>query len=88
MKFSEKWLREWANPDFDSLKLVECLTQAGLKVDAYTSFVDKFSGVIVGEVMFVRAHPDTNGSYLCQVSVSVEEEPLPIICDLKGIRQG
>ena len=88
MKFSEKWLREWANPDFDSLKLVECLTQAGLKVDAYTSFVDKFSGVIVGEVMFVRAHPDTNGSYLCQVSVSVEEEPLPIICDLQGIRQG
>ncbi|NQY51403.1 MAG: phenylalanine--tRNA ligase subunit beta [Piscirickettsiaceae bacterium] len=88
MKFSEKWLREWANPDFDSMNLVERLTRAGLNVDSYTSVVNQFSCVIVGEVIFVEAHPDTNGLYLCQVSVSDEEEPLSITCDLKGIRQG
>ena len=34
MKFSEKWLREWVNPDVDTATLIAQLTLAGLEVDA------------------------------------------------------
>ena len=33
MKFSENWLREWANPALDTEALVEQLSVSGLEVD-------------------------------------------------------
>ena len=33
MKFSEKWLREFVNPDISTNELVQQLTMAGLEVD-------------------------------------------------------
>ena len=33
MKFSEKWLREFVNPEVDTETLMHQLTMAGLEVD-------------------------------------------------------
>ncbi len=34
MRFSEKWLREWVNPQVSTEELAHQLTMAGLEVDA------------------------------------------------------
>ena len=36
MKFSEQWLREWANPSVDAQTLGDKLTSLGLELDAIT----------------------------------------------------
>jgi len=33
MRFNEAWLREWVNPDLDTLALANQLSMSGLEVD-------------------------------------------------------
>ena len=69
MKFSEKWLREWVNPELSSDELVAKLTLAGLEVDGTEPVAGAFSGVVVGQVVSVEPHPDADKLRLCQVNV-------------------
>lgn len=50
MKLSEKWLREWVNPNIDSETLCDQLTMLGLEVDGCEPVAGAFSGVVVGEI--------------------------------------
>jgi phenylalanyl-tRNA synthetase beta chain len=85
MKFSEKWLREWVNPALSSDALIEKLTQAGLEVDGTESVAGEFSGVLVGQVVSIEAHPDADKLQLCQVNVGVDEL-LSIVCGASNVR--
>lgn len=87
MKFSEKWLREWVNPAFDTETLVAKLTQAGLEVDAVTPVAGDFQGVFVGEVKSVKAHPDADKLRVCEVDVA-GEALLHIVCGAANVREG
>lgn len=86
MKFSEKWLREWVNPDIDSATLAEQLTQAGLEVDAIEPVAGDFTGVVVGQVVSVEAHPDADKLRCCEVDVA-GDELLSIVCGAANVRQ-
>ena len=87
MRFSEKWLREWVNPDLDSNTLVEKLTQAGLEVDAVEPVAGEFTGVVVGQVVSVESHPDADKLRCCKVDVA-SDELLSIVCGASNVRQG
>jgi phenylalanyl-tRNA synthetase beta chain len=86
MKFSEKWLREWVNPDIDSTTLAEQLTQAGLEVDAVEPVAGEFTGVVVGQVISVEPHPDADKLRCCKVDVA-GAELLSIVCGAANVRQ-
>lgn len=87
MQFSEAWLREFVNPALDTAALVEQITMAGLEVDAVTPAAAEFSGVVVGQVVSVVAHPDADKLRVCQVAVG-EAEPLQIVCGASNVREG
>jgi len=87
MKFSEKWLREWVNPELDSNALVEKLTQAGLEVDAIEPVAGEFTGVVVGQVVSVEPHPDADKLRLTKVDVA-GDELLEIVCGASNVREG
>lgn len=87
MKFSEKWLREWVNPDLDTAALVEKLTNAGLEVDAVEPVAGDFSGVLVGQVKSVEPHPDADKLRLTKVDVG-QAELLEIVCGASNVREG
>ena len=57
MKFSEKWLRTWVNPEISTVELIEQLTMAGLEVDSITPAVVPFRGVVVAKVIECVPHP-------------------------------
>ena len=86
MKFSEKWLREWVNPNFDTDTLVAKLTQAGLEVDAVTPVAGDFQGVLVGQVKSVKPHPDADKLRICEVDVAADEL-LNIVCGAANVRE-
>ncbi len=85
MKFSEKWLREWVNPDVDTTTLIAQLTLAGLEVDAVEPVAGDFTGVLVGKVVSVEPHPDADKLRLCKVDVAADEL-LSIVCGASNVR--
>jgi phenylalanyl-tRNA synthetase beta chain len=86
MKFSEQWLREWVSPDLDTQALVEQLTMAGLEVDGVSSPANDFSGVIVGEILQVEAHPDADKLRVCSVSDGSNE--YQVVCGAPNVAVG
>ncbi len=87
MQFSEAWLRELVNPAIDTAALVEQLTMAGLEVDSVKPAAAEFTGVVVGQVVSVVAHPDADKLRVCKVEVG-EAEPLQIVCGASNVREG
>jgi phenylalanyl-tRNA synthetase beta chain len=86
MKFSEQWLREWVNPALDSQQLMDQITMAGLEVDGFESVAGKFTGIIVGEVLSVDAHPDADKLRVCQVSNGSTQ--VQVVCGAPNVRAG
>ncbi|MDC9729652.1 MAG: phenylalanine--tRNA ligase subunit beta [Methyloprofundus sp.] len=87
MQFSEAWLRELVNPNIDTNVLVEQLTMAGLEVDSVSPAAAEFSGVVVGQVSSVVAHPDADKLRICTVEVG-QDEALQIVCGASNVREG
>lgn len=87
MKFSEKWLRQMVNPSVDVNQLAERVTLAGLEVDSISPVAGEFTGVVVGEVVTCKKHPDANKLNLCTVNIGTDE-PAQIICGAANVRQG
>jgi phenylalanyl-tRNA synthetase beta chain len=87
MQFSEAWLRELVNPALDTAALVEQITMAGLEVDAVTPAAAEFSGVVVGQVVSITAHPNADKLRVCQVAIG-DAEPLQIVCGASNVREG
>ncbi|HKK14859.1 MAG TPA: phenylalanine--tRNA ligase subunit beta, partial [Gammaproteobacteria bacterium] len=87
MRFSEKWLREWVNPDVGTDELAGQLTMAGLEVDGVEPAAPAFEGVVVGEVLEVSAHPDAEKLRVCRVQADAGE-PLQIVCGAPNVYAG
>lgn len=86
MKFSENWLREWVNPKISTEELVAQLTMAGLEVDSVEPAANKFTGVVVGEVLSVEKHPDADKLNVCQVSSG--KENFQVVCGAPNVAAG
>ena len=86
MKFSEKWLRSWVNPQVTSEELVARLSMAGLEVDSVTPVAGAFSGVVVGEILATEQHPDADKLRVCQVSNGAET--FQVVCGAPNARPG
>ncbi|MCF7985456.1 MAG: phenylalanine--tRNA ligase subunit beta, partial [Thiohalocapsa sp.] len=87
MRFSEAWLREWVDPPIDTQQLVSQLSMSGLEVDAVEPAAAAFSGVVVGYVEALDAHPDAEKLRVCRVDVG-EQAPLQIVCGAANVAAG
>ncbi|VFP82887.1 phenylalanine--tRNA ligase subunit beta [Candidatus Erwinia haradaeae] len=87
MKFSEHWLREWVNPNMESLALCNTIAMAGLEVNHIELVSPPFHGVITGEVVQCVKHPLTDRLYLTTVNIGMDRS-LSIICGASNCRQG
>ncbi|MCO7223773.1 phenylalanine--tRNA ligase subunit beta [Pleionea sp. CnH1-48] len=87
MKVSEKWLREWVNPDISTEDLAAQVTMAGLEVDSLEKVGEGLDGVVVGQIVKAEQHPDADKLRVCEVNVGAEEN-LQIICGAPNARDG
>ncbi|HZA28220.1 MAG TPA: phenylalanine--tRNA ligase subunit beta, partial [Gammaproteobacteria bacterium] len=85
MRFSERWLREWVNPQISTERLVEQLTLAGIEVDSVTPVAPRFSGVVVAKVLEVR--PATDHLKRCRVDAG-RGAPVTVVCGAANVREG
>jgi len=68
VKFSEQWLREWVDPALDTEALAHRLTMAGHEVESVELQGADLDGVVVGEVIDTRKHPNADRLSVCQVA--------------------
>lgn len=87
MKISEKWLREWVNPEVDTRALIEQLTIAGLEVDGQMAAAGDFTDVVIAEVTDIQPHPDADKLQVCQVN-DANGELKQVVCGAANVRVG
>lgn len=89
MKLSENWLRQWVNPTLSAQAIGEQLTMAGLELDDLTCVAKPFSGVVVGEVLTCKLHPDADKLKVTTVDVGHHSDtPLQIVCGAPNVAVG
>ena len=89
MKLNRKWLNE----DFVDLshvsdkEFVETLTVFGQKVETYERMDAEIKNVVVGKVLSMVRHPNSDHMFICQVDVG-QEEPVQIVTGAQNVHEG
>jgi phenylalanyl-tRNA synthetase beta chain len=86
VKFSEHWLRTFADPPLGTGALAHALTFAGLEVEEVEPVAPAFAGVVVGEVLSVEKHPAADRLTVCRVSAG--DSTVTIVCGAPNVRAG
>ena len=89
MKLNRKWLNE----EFVDLshisdkEFVDTLTVAGQKVETYERMDAEISNVVVGKVLSIVRHENSDHMWVCQVDVGTDE-PVQIVTGAQNVREG
>ena len=89
MKLNRKWLNE----DFVDLshvsdkEFVETLTVFGQKVETYERMDAEIKNVVVGKVLSMVRHPNSDHMWICQVDVG-QDAPLQIVTGAQNVHEG
>ena len=90
MKISYNWLKEYLNLDMTAEKTADLLTDIGLEVesiDLHEEVRGGLKGVVIGEVIQKRKHPNADRLALAVVDIGLEN-PLNIVCGAPNLREG
>ena len=89
MKLNRKWLNE----EFVDLshvsdkEFVETMTVAGQKVETYERMDAEIRNVVVGRVVSIVRHTNSDHMWVCQVDVG-KEEPVQIVTGAQNVHEG
>ncbi len=85
--------RKWLNEDFVDLHevsdkdFVETLTIFGQKVETWERMDAEIKNVVVGKVLSMVRHPNSDHMWICQVDVG-EETPVQIVTGAQNVHEG
>ena len=85
--------RKWINEEFVDLsaisdkEYVEKLTVFGQKVETYTRMDAEIKNVVVGKVLEIVRHENSDHMWVCQIDVA-EEEPVQIVTGAQNVKVG
>ena len=85
--------RNWINEEFVDLsavsdkEYVEKLTIFGQKVETYERMDAEIKNVIVGKVLSIVRHENSDHMWVCQIDVG-QEEPVQIVTGAQNVKQG
>ena len=85
--------RKWINEEFVDLshisdkEYVEKLTIFGQKVETYERLDAQIKNVVVGKVLEIKRHENSDHMWICQVDVG-QEEPVQIVTGAQNVKVG
>ena len=89
MKLNRKWLNE-EFVDLSNIsdkEFVETLTVFGQKVETYERMDAEIKNVVVGKVVSMVRHPNSDHMWICQVDVG-QGEPVQIVTGAQNVHEG
>ena len=72
MLLSRKWLDEYVSIDAGNREFSEDMTLSGSKVEGYTVLSDEIKNVVVGKILSLERHSNSDHMWVCQVDVGSE----------------
>ena len=85
--------RKWINEEFVDLshvsdkEYIETLTVFGQKVETWERMDAQIKNVVVGKIVSMVRHPNSDHMWICQVDVG-QEEPLQIVTGAQNVNEG
>ena len=87
MNLSRKWLNEFVTVTASDKEFAEAMTLSGSKVELTHDLGEEISNVVVGRLLSMERHPDSDHMWICQVDVA-QEEPIQIVTGAWNIHPG
>ncbi len=87
MNLSRKWLNEFVTVDASDKEFDEAMTLSGSKVETTTDLGAEISNVVVGRILSMERHPDSDHMWVCQIDVG-RDEPTQIVTGAWNIHVG
>ena len=91
MNLSRKWLTEFVDgvsvSDIDDREFSEAMTLSGSKVETYEDMGAEISNVLVGKILSMEKHPDSDHMWICQIDIG-QAEPVQIVTGAWNIHAG
>jgi phenylalanyl-tRNA synthetase beta chain len=72
MRVSYRWLQEYVKVDLSAEVLADKLTMAGLAVEGIADPVPGLDGIVVGRIVEIRRHPNSDHIQICRVDTGAE----------------
>ena len=87
MNLSRKWLNEFVTVDADDKEFAEAMTLSGSKVEVTEDLGAEIKNVVVGRILSMERHPDSDHMWVCQMDVG-QAEPVQIVTGAWNIHVG
>lgn len=86
MKISYNWLKQYLDFDLTPEETAEKLTLTGLEVEEIEETGTDLEGIVVGEVLSCKKHPNADRLSVCEVDINAEK--LHIVCGAPNVEAG
>ena len=91
MNLSRKWLTEFVDgvsvSDIDDREFAEAMTLSGSKVETYEDLGAEINNVLVGRILSMERHPNSDHMWICRMDVG-GAEPVQIVTGAWNIHTG
>lgn len=87
MKMPLNWAKEFAKFDCTPREYAERMTMSGSKVETYESEADAIKNVVIGRVVSIVPHPDSDHMVITQIDIG-EQEPVQIVTGAGNLKVG
>ncbi|MBM6871215.1 phenylalanine--tRNA ligase subunit beta [Pseudoflavonifractor phocaeensis] len=87
MNLSRKWLEEFVSVSADDKAFAEAMTLSGSKVELTHDLGEEISNVVVGRVVEMARHENSDHMWVCQIDVG-REEPVQIVTGAWNVHVG
>ncbi len=87
MDLSIRWLKDYVDLDVKARAYAHAMTMSGSKVEGYETEGSEISNVVVGKVLSVTPHPDSDHLVICKIDAG-QESPLQIVTGASNVVPG
>ena len=87
MNLSRKWLNEFVTVTASDKDFAEAMTLSGSKVETVEDQGAEITNVVVGKVVSIKRHENSDHMWICQIDVG-EGEPTQIVTGAQNVKEG
>lgn len=87
MDLSMKWLNDYVKADMPIKEFVAGMTMSGSKVETYRDLSEPLKNIVVGKVLSLEKHQDSEKLWICQVDAG-QDKPVQIVTGAQNLYVG
>lgn len=87
MNLSKKWLNDYFCTNVSDKEFADKMTMSGSKVEGYKAEGAELKNILVGKLLSIDKHPDSDHLWVCQVDIGNTED-LQIVTGAQNLKSG